>query len=338
MQTDRQGAKQTAYRIFAAIDPKNLSEGSADLWDSGKIESDQSVHVVYSGQRLESRQRVYWKVTVWDETGSATQSESAWFEMGFLKRKDWKAKWIGAALTGGPRTTIPAPYLRKTFALPGKAQSARLYVTALGLYECSINGQEVGEDVFTPGWTDYRKRVEYNVYDVTKLVQMGENALGVMLGDGWAVGHVGLGHRQTYLRQPRLLAQLEITLTDGRIITVISDRTWTHQFGPILEADMLQGESYDARLEMPGWNAPGFDDKRWLKAEVFDDSGIAIVATNGAPHQRIEADQRPGGKREFYPEKLYFRPGAEYGGARSLQRQRTSRHNRHHPFRRSFKS
>jgi alpha-L-rhamnosidase len=288
MQTDRHGARQTAYQIVAASDPQNLSAGKADLWDSGKVESDQSVHIVYAGKSLASRQRVYWQVTVWDETGAASHSSPAWFEIGLLRQKEWKAKWIGAALTGGPRTTIPAPYLRKSFSLPGSARSARLYVTAIGLYECSINGRQVGEDVFTPGWTDYNKRLQYNVYDVTHLLQNGENVLGTVLGDGWAVGHVGLGNRQTYFRQPRLLAQLEITLDDGRTINLISDRTWTHQFGPILEADMLQGESYDARLEMTGWDAPGFDDRRWLRVEVFDDPGIALVATNGPTVRRID--------------------------------------------------
>ncbi|HVO41969.1 MAG TPA: alpha-L-rhamnosidase N-terminal domain-containing protein, partial [Aggregatilineales bacterium] len=150
MQTDRQSARQTAYRVLAASAPERLKDGSADLWDSGRIESDQSVHVVYGGKPPTSRQHVFWTVTVWDETGKPGHGDPAWFEIGLLKRRDWKAKWIGAELTGGPRSTIPAPYLRKSFALPGAVKSARLYVTALGLYECSINGQIVGEDVLNP--------------------------------------------------------------------------------------------------------------------------------------------------------------------------------------------
>ena len=287
MQSDQNGARQTAYRILAASAPELLSEGKADLWDSGKTESDQSVHVAYAGPRLESRQRVYWNVTVWDETGSASQGEPAWFEMGLLKRTDWKAKWVGAALLGGPRTTIPAPYLRKPFALPGKALTARLYVTALGLYECSVNGQAVGDDVFTPGWTDYKKRVQYKVYDVTHLLHEGENVIGAILGDGWAVGHLGWDHRQKYVDRPRLLAQLEITLADAPRITIVSDRSWKYQFGPLVENDFLMGEAYDARLEMPGWDTPGYDDNRWSRVEVFDDPGTAVVATNGPTVRRI---------------------------------------------------
>ena len=317
MQSDRRGARQTAYRILADGDPKRLQAGEADLWDSGKIESDQSVHIPYAGQKLASRQRVHWKVTVWDETGQASDSEPAWFEMGLLKRQDWKGKWIGAALTGGPRTNVPAPFLRKAFTLPGAAGAARLYISALGLYECSINGQPVGDDVFNPGWTDYRQRVQYKVYDVTNLLREGDNALGAILGDGWAVGHVGMGHRQNYVNRPRLLAQLEVALTDGRVITVATDRTWKHQFGPILENDMLMGEAYDARLEMPGWDAPGFDDKRWLGVEVFDDPGIALVATNGPTVRRsneLPPASDPVEQRSFLTNRFIFDLGQNMVG------------------------
>lgn len=287
LQSDRQGVRQTAYRVFAASDPSKLREGIADLWDSGKVESDQSVHVVYAGKPLGSRQRVYWNVTVWDESGSANQGTPAWFEIGLLRRKEWKAKWIGSSMLGGPRSTVPAPYLRKAFTLPGAVKSARLYVTVLGLYECTINGQPVSEDVFAPGWTDYNKRVQYNVYDVTKLLTSGDNVVGAVLGDGWAVGHTGWQHRQQFADRPRLFAQLEVTLADGNTITVATDRTWKTRVGPLLENDMLMGESYDARLEFPGWDKPGFDDKQWDRVELFDDPGMAIVATNGPTVRRI---------------------------------------------------
>jgi alpha-L-rhamnosidase len=317
MQTARQGARQTAYRVFAASDPANLREGAADLWDSGKVESDQSLHVVYAGQKLGSRQRVYWNVTVWDESGSANQGVPAWFEIGLLKRKDWKAKWIGSSMVGGPRSTVPAPYLRKTFTLPGSVKSARLYVTALGLYECAINGKIVGEDVFTPGWTDYHKRVQYCVYDVTKLLTSGDNVVGAILGDGWAVGHSGWNHRQAFADRPRLFAQLEVTLADGNTITVVTDRTWKTQIGPLLENDMLMGESYDARLEFPGWDKPGFDDKTWDKVETFDDPGMAIVATNGPTVRRInelKPISDPVEKGRFNRERFIFDMGQNMVG------------------------
>lgn len=288
LQSERRGARQTAYRILAASDLDQLSEGNADLWDSGRIKSDQSIHIPYAGKKLGSHQRVHWKVIIWDETGYLNNSDPAWFELGLLKHRDWKGKWIGAALTGGPRSTIPAPFLRKSFELDSEITTARLYITALGLYECSINGQAVGDNVLTPGWTDYRQRVRYQVYDVTDLLHKGENVIGAILGDGWAVGHIGWHPRQQYVDRPRLLAQIEISLAHGRTTIIATNRTWKYQFGPILENDLLMGEAYDARLELPGWDTPGFDDKRWLGVELFDDPGMALVATNGPTVRRID--------------------------------------------------
>ena len=288
MQTGRPGARQTAYRLLAASSAGQLSTGSADLWDSGRIESDRSVHMPYAGRRLDSRRRVHWKVTVWDETGGSAESDPAWFEMGLLRRRDWKAGWIGAGLAGGAHSTIPAPFLRKAFQLPGDFKTARLYITALGLYECTLNGRPVGDGVLAPGWTDYHKRVQYQVFDVTDLLREGENALGAVLGDGWAVGHIGWRARQAYFDRPRLLAQLEVTLGDGRMLTVVTDRTWRYQFGPLLANDLMMGEEYDARRELSGWDAPGFVDKGWFGVAVFADPGAELVATNGPAVRRID--------------------------------------------------
>ena len=286
LETSRQGARQTAYRVLASSSPE-LTEEQAD-WDSGKVESDRSVHVPYGGDALRSRQRVYWRVTVWDETSATAESDISWFEMGLLSRSDWQAQWVGAALTGGARSSVPVPFLRKAFALPAEVVSARLYVTALGLYECWLNGARVGEDIFAPGWTDFHKRVRYGVYDVTDLLQEGENALGAVLGDGWAVGFVGLGQRQRYYDQPRLLAQLELTLPDGTREVIVSDESWAHQFGPLIESDMFMGEAYDARLELPGWDRPGYDAQSWLPVQVYGDPEIDLEATNGPAIRKIE--------------------------------------------------
>ncbi|QPC84160.1 glycoside hydrolase family 78 protein [Phototrophicus methaneseepsis] len=288
MQTDRQGARQTAYRILAASTPEGLHNEDADLWDTGRIESDQSIHVPYKGLSLTSRQRVYWCVIVWDETDEASQSAPAWFEMGLLDQADWQAEWIGGELRGGPRSTIPAPYLRKSFMLPAPVQSARLYTTAIGLYECSMNGEIIGDDIFTPGWTDYQTRIQYQVYDVTELIHQGENTFGAILGDGWAVGHVGWGNRQQYYERPCLFAQLEVTLEDGSQHIIVTDASWKYHYGPLLENDFQMGESYDARLEMPGWNESGFNDDAWSYVETFDNPEVVLVATNGPTVKRIE--------------------------------------------------
>ncbi len=285
---DQRDVRQTAYRIVAAPSADDVAAERNLLWDSGRVESDQSIHVVYDGGRLRSRQRVFWRVQVWDAHGNVAISPIAWWEMGLLRRSDWSASWIGARLVGGRWTTIPAPFLRRSFMLDAPVLQARLYITALGLYECTINGQRVGQDLFTPGWTDYRRRVQYQVYDVTDALHEGENVIGVILGDGWYCGHVAWAGRQNYGDRPKLLAQLMITHTDGSTQTVVSNRSWRYAFGPILESDMLHGESYDARLEFPGWNMPGFDDAAWQPVDLFAAPDIALVATRGPTVQRHE--------------------------------------------------
>src|SRR5690606_31297575 len=174
MDDDRRGAVQRAYRILVASSEDALSADKGDLWDSGRVESSQATHISYAGKQLASRQRAWWKVCLWDhENRPSGWSQPAWWEMGLLDRKLWQGQWIGAAFTGGPRTVPPAPYLRRTFEAPKAIKSARLHVTALGLYECEINGRRVGDDVFTPGRTEYSRRVQYQVYDVTDMLLPG---------------------------------------------------------------------------------------------------------------------------------------------------------------------
>ncbi len=294
----RRGARQTAYEIACATAPDKLD--SADVWTSGRVESDRTAHVAYAGPTLRSGQRVWWRVRVWDHEGQASPwCEAAFWEMGLLQQSDWVGRWIAAPLVGGPRTSIPCPHLRRLFRLDKPVASARLYVTALGLYEASINGRRIGEDVFTPGWTDYRKRVQYQTYDVTDQLQQGDNVIGAILGDGWCCGHVCWAGRQNWRDRPALLAQLAVTHADGSTTSVISDDAWRCAFGPILESDMLMGESYDARLEMPGWNAPapgnGFDDAAWHAVVAVDPPDAPLVAS-ASPRVRRVMELRPVGE------------------------------------------
>ncbi|HEU5089853.1 MAG TPA: family 78 glycoside hydrolase catalytic domain, partial [Roseiflexaceae bacterium] len=275
---------QVAYRVVAASAP----DADETLWDSGRIESDQSTQVEYGGPALQSGQRIFWRVTVWDDAGTDVTSAVAWWEMGLLKRDDWQAEWVAAPLAGGAYTPNPAPYVRKEFGLRGDVATARLYITSVGLYEAWLNGKRVGEALLTPGWTDYTRRVQYQVYDVAELVRDGQNALGVILGDGWAVGHVAWAERQRYADRPRLLAQLVVRYSDGSSDTIASDGNWKVSTGGLLESDMLMGESFDARREPAGWNAPGFADDRWWPVEVVADTGAALVATNGPTIRRHE--------------------------------------------------
>jgi len=315
MESPRTGARQTAYRVRTAASIADLA--SAPAWDTGRIESDQSMHVVYTGPKLASRQRVYWQVTIWDETGAEAHADPAFFEIGLLKKSDWKARWIGSNLCGGPRSPIPAPHLRREFSLDGEIVSARLYVTALGVYDCTVNGIPIGQDVFAPGWTDYAKRIQYNVYDVTAMLSPGMNVIGALLGDGWAVGRVGWGARQQYTDRPKFLAQLEVTLANGRTVQIISDAKWKHAFGATLDNDFLMGEAYDARLELGGWQHTGYDDRAWRAVTVFASPSARLVATNGPTVQRIQeitpiAD--PSVKRDFTSSTAVFDMGQNMVG------------------------
>jgi len=181
LQSSERGARQSAYQVLVAPSEIDLESGLNLVWNSGKIESDQSIHVPYNGPSLASGQRVYWKVRVWDEVGREVESPSAWWEMGLLDRADWQAQWIGAPFSGGPRTSSPAPFLRREFALQKAVITARLYATAIGLYECHLNGVRIGDAVLTPGWTDYSQHIQYQVYDVTELLRQDANVFGALL-------------------------------------------------------------------------------------------------------------------------------------------------------------
>ncbi len=411
------GQLQTAYQIYVARKPEFLEE--PDLWDSGKVVSDQTTHVIYRGERLKTGERAWWRVRVWDKNGKASTSPVAYWEMGLLDRSDWRAQWIGlrtrdpipfpeldkknlhwiaspdmdpihgapvgirhyrkefvvpqgeiksagvwitaddifeltvnsifvsrgvawqrfyfidltdrlqsgnndidiavtnfngvsgaiaqfhveftsghkivmatdatwtvssklgaegnatpvreiarlgqqpwAALTGDdlqyPHRPEPSPFLRKDFMLSNKVKRARLYATALGLYEVHLNGQRVGKSYFSPGWTDYEKRIEYQSYDVTDALRHGQNIIGAVLGDGWYAGRVGwLQSGNNYGPYPlRLLLQMEIEYANGGHQTIVSDGSWKGASGPILKSDIMDGESYDARLELDGWSNP----------------------------------------------------------------------------------
>lgn len=191
------------------------------------------------------------------------------------------APW-GLPRIGGAGELPPSPFLRRPFAVAGTVRRATAYVSALGLYELRLNGRKVGDAVFTPGWTDYRRRVPYQTYDVTDLVRTGDNVVGLILGDGWYCGHVGLGGRERYGPSPRGLLQLEIE-TDRGVETIVTDTSWRGSYGPIREADLLMGEAYDARRELVGWDEAGYDDSGWAPVVVGAPFETRLEAHPGAP-------------------------------------------------------
>ena len=439
VESDQRGGRQTAYQVLVASSSDVLAKDQGDLWDSGKIVSDETAQIVYAGQPLVSRRACFWKVRAWDGDGKPSAwSRPARWEMGLLNTDDWKANWIEANLAAGaatidsfagakwiwcpepgvdltrvapagdrffrchvvlktgakpklarlmltvddqftlfvngkevgrlaerdgwrrpqtydllpllaegdnvvavaatnvesvagviakivvqypgedPQITVsdrhwktsnkavdgwtkadfndagwkdsfevaafgegawgtmagsatagPVPILRKAFALPEKSvRSARLYATALGLYVFRLNGQRVGDTLLAPDWTDYRKRIRYQAYDVTSLVKPGDNALAALLANGWYCGHIGNGGFQAFGKMPALLAQLEVTYSDGSVERIVTDGSWKIHASPILSSDFMLGENYDATKELAGWDLPGLSESGWRLATI----------------------------------------------------------------------
>ena len=470
MESSKRGQMQNAYQILVATSEQNLQQNKADLWDSGRVRSDQSNQIVYEGKPLLSRMQCYWKVRVWDKNGNVSAwSEPAVWTVGLLQPQDRKAKWIGydapapaaakeekpdpfslqkskwvwfpegqpeksapvgtrffrlkvniadiaaqakadgkikrasvrlladneaalfvngqeagkvagwtpgqvfnitgkftagintlaiaatnqgdapnpAGLAGklviefetgyalpipidhswkasnteqenwksedfndsnwvyaketvwygeepwgnvdaGKLVLPPPPYLRKAFLVDKPVKRAVVYASALGLYELHINGERVGEDYFTPGWTDYTRRVYYQTYDVTDLIKQDGNAMGAILADGWYTGYIGFGKkREHYGSKPKLFVQLEIEYADGSTQTLVTDSSWKAAYGPHLEADFLMGETYDARKETTGWTQSGFNDSNWHAVAVTDKVQGQLQSYPGVTVQKI---------------------------------------------------
>jgi alpha-L-rhamnosidase len=281
--------RQTAYRVLVASTPERLAKNEGDLWDSGKVDSAQSTQVVYRGKPLRSRQVCTWKVKTWDAKGEecAWSAPSSW-TMGLLEPLDWKAELIthrdeSALWKDGQALHLPpAHQFRREFTVRPGLRRATVYATALGIYELELNGARTDDAVFAPGWTDYHQRLDYRTYDVSDRLKEGPNALGVWLADGWYSGYVGFGlliglgtertGRATYGKTPAVMVQLELEYADGSRDLVGTDTTWkVSGDGPIREADLLMGESYDARRETSGWSSAGFDDSSWQQALLAKD-------------------------------------------------------------------
>lgn len=280
--------EQTAYQILVASSIKKLSPGKADLWDSEKVESSQSIHVKYAGMQLTSKQQCLWKIRVWDKDGKVSKwSEPAVFETGMFSPGDWQAKWIKTAVEFSDYS-YPSPYLRKEFTLSKTIKSARLYCTSRGLYEFHINGKKVGNQVFTPGYTSYEKRLQYQVYDVTNMLKTKDNAVGVILGNGWYRVFNPNNRPMQEIQDLEVLAQLEVTFTDGSTQIIVTDGSWKSSTGGILKSELFDGEIYDARLYPDGWSNAGFDDSKWKGVTVTNSTKNNLVGSASEPIRKIE--------------------------------------------------
>lgn len=319
------GEVQTAWEIRAASTKEKLLDGTNDLWNSGKVMSDESVNILYNGKALSSRQDCWWQVRVWDYRGKLSEwSEPSFWSMGLLNPGDWKAKWIGAPWQGeeplpkppaprgdGPAASLlntsadklppPAPLLRKNFTVDKEVASARAYVTGLGFFELYLNGKKVSEDVLTPNLTLYGKRADlgpigimikdnFREYRVMYLSYDIKNLL--KKGEnviGTLLGN-GFYNSACYWNQgygtPRFLGQIYITYTDGTEQIIVSDQSWKASKSPIVMDLIYDGEHYDARLEQPGWCSPGFNDSNW-KPVVIRKAPEGILKAQMSPADRV---------------------------------------------------
>jgi alpha-L-rhamnosidase len=279
---------QTSYTVRVGTDSISLAIGKDLIWNDQQKKSDASVLVPYAGPALKSNTRYFWQVKVKDNQGK----ESSWspinsWRTGLLTPADWKAQWITSALSD--TVSGPNPLFRKAFLSTGKVKAATLFVTAHGVYEARLNGKKVGHDLFSPGWTSYHKRLQYHGYDVTKLISSGQNAIGFSLGDGWYRGFIGFSGKQGfYGNQLSGLLQLEVEYEDGSKKIISSDGSWKYSYGPILNSDLYNGETYDARKEVKGWSAANFNDTQWKAANVLATGDEKLVSSISPPARKKE--------------------------------------------------
>lgn len=278
---DKRNVMQTAFEI-------NVYEGKKIVWNSGKVNSDRSVQITYAGKALESEKKYTWQVRVWDNDEKVSAwSETNTFRMALLAESDWTAKWI---MPGYEEDALRAsPLFRKLFSTQKKIITATAYITAHGLYEAQINGQKIGDAYLTPGWTSYKKRLQYQVYDVTDLVKKGSNAIAVTLGSGWYRGIIGFSNNvNVYGKDIALLFQMRVTYSDGSTELIVSDDTWKSSTGSIVYSEIYNGETIDARKEKKGWALPGYNDADWAAVKTADFSKAVLVATQNESVKKHE--------------------------------------------------
>ncbi len=297
------GTTQSACQILLAGTQKGLKSEKKCLWNSGKVSSS-STSIRYSGPALEPGSHYFWKVRIWDQQGNPSKwSEPAAFITGLFNKEQWgAAKWIGyeeipdsLLLVPGvhgngnnlgsiavEKTTIP--YFRKEFQVNKKISHATVFITGLGHYELSVNGEKIGDRFLSPGWTDYRKTCLYNTFDITENLRNGSNAFGVIAGNGFYNIN-----RERYRKlviaygAPKMIMKLELTYTDGTKEIVVSDNSWKCSPSPITFSSIYGGEDYDARMEQTGWDQPGFDDSKWQPSLLVKEPGGELRPENDHP-------------------------------------------------------
>ena len=285
LESSEDNVMQTAYQVQVSLDA-GFDDADMMVWNTDWVQSDQSIQIPYKGVSLKSGKRYFWRVRVRDNHNNQTEwSESSYWEMGLLNDSDWKAQWICAPWDDDTEPPRPAVMLRNEFSLKGEVESARMYASSFGLYEVEINGKRVGDQLFTPGWTSYEERVQYQAYDISSYLQEGSNAIGVILGDGWYRGDLGWDDQNNFYGETlAFLGQIHVEYKDGRSEVVISNSDWDVSTGPIKYSEIYDGEYYDARLEKEGWSQVAYENGNNIeKPETMTVEGVDLVASQAPP-------------------------------------------------------
>ena len=294
MNDARNGARQTAYRLVVGTDSLNVLNGKGDTWDTGKMQSD-AIMVTYKGQELKPFSRYFWAVNVWDKDGTIVSSLVSSFETGMMNINNWQGTWIS---DGFDIEHKPAPYFRKEFNAAKTIKSARAYIAVAGLYELYVNGEKIGDHRLDPMYTRFDRRTLYVTYDVTPQLQRGDNAIGVLLGNGW-YNHQSMAvwnfHNAPWRSRPTFCLDLRVTYDDGSVETITTGLDWKTSTGPVTFNSIYTAEHYDARLDNAGWDKPGFNDAKWRR-----------ISLRSAPSNNITSQQlRPIRNVTTIPAKTY---------------------------------
>jgi len=325
IESSENGMRQSAYEIIVSDSKASIDGNKGNIWNTGKITSDETVFIRYEGAALKPFTRYYWKVRIYNQTGIPSEwSQAAWFETAMLDASDWKARWIG---DGRPQFTRdedfyqddPMPLFRKTFSANKTIAEARLYICGLGYYEAYINGKKAGDHVLDPGWTAHREQALYVTYDITAMLQRGSNAIGVMSGNGWynplplrLFRFANLrDHQQT--GRPVIKAQLLLRYSDGTSETICTDNTWKTKQGPIIRNNVYLGEHYDARREIKNWNTARINDAGWQSA-VIAEGPSGKLTPQMAPAVKVGEVVKPVRIYEQEPEKYIVDMGINFAG------------------------
>lgn len=289
-QARARGLRQTAWQLLVASSPADLARNDGNMWNTSRVTGSSGLHHAYGGQPLHAHTTYWWKLRLWDQNGhpsawSAPQS----FTMGLLKSSDWKAQWITAGhevMWGNPiKSAAALPLFRDDFRLHGHIQQALLFISGLGQYDAHLNGMPVTQSVLNPGWTNYRKTVLYNTFNVTRELRQGKNVIAVLLGNGMYNVPKTPGRYQKFqgtFGPPKLIAQLMVTFSDGRTQTIATGPHWKAAKSPVIFSQTYGGEDFDARIH-PNWDKLALNDSAWAHAIVTQGPGGALQAQRIPP-------------------------------------------------------